>query len=579
MKVSESLPGNLHGLQGADIFTHGHLPVAAAYCRQLGIVELVNQMVPSQMNLKPGLLVQAMVLDTLSGRTPLYRIERFMAEQDTELLLGTSVPASAFNDTNLARGLDAIFNAGSSKILTQIGIQAVKKFSLDTKAVSYDTTSTSVWGDYLECESNEPPPGPLITNGFSKDHRPDLKQFMTELLCVDRGVPIFGQTLDGNSSDKKSNNRILSRISSIMARHGLGTGAFVYVADSAMVTEDNLEAIGLNRFITRLPASYKECKRVIGEAVESNTWIELGELAEIPTKSNRPTARYKVFETVVNLYERSYRALVVHSSSHDKRQQKKLKKAIAASSKQINTALSKLETVYFCEADAKKAAKKAQTLSAKLHCVQTQITPFEVRPRGRPSLNAPAKTITRYQLSWKLTLDTAAVEHEREMAGSFVLLGNVPLEGEDGMDSKKFLQTYKGQYGVESDFAFLKDPLIVNDVFIKKPHRIDALGMILIIALTVWRLMERSMRLHLKNNNKTIEGWRRRQTTKPTSFMMTTAVVGIMVAVTENQRVFLRQPGVRQMEFLVALGLSKEVFIDPNFKCIQTITRKKSEKG
>ena len=39
------------------------------------------------------------------------------------------------------------------------------------------------------------PPGPVLTHGHSKDHRPDLKQFMTELLCVERGVPIFGRTL------------------------------------------------------------------------------------------------------------------------------------------------------------------------------------------------------------------------------------------------------------------------------------------------------------------------------------------------------------------------------------------------
>ena len=40
-----------------------------------------------------------------------------------------------------------------------------------------------------------PPMAPRVTHGFSKDHRPDLKQFMTELLCVERGVPIFGKTL------------------------------------------------------------------------------------------------------------------------------------------------------------------------------------------------------------------------------------------------------------------------------------------------------------------------------------------------------------------------------------------------
>lgn len=54
------------------------------------------------------------------------------------------------------------------------------------------------------------------------------------------------------------------------------------------------------------------------------------------------------------------------------------------------------------------------------------------------------------------------------------------------------------KYGVESDFAFLKYPLIVNGIFLKKPSRIDALGMVLNIALVIWRLMERSMRACLK---------------------------------------------------------------------------------
>ena len=53
------------------------------------------------------------------------------------------------------------------------------------------------------------------------------------------------------------------------------------------------------------------------------------------------------------------------------------------------------------------------------------------------------------------------------------------------MSAAALLKTYKGQYGVESDFAFLKDPLVVNDVFFKTPSRIDALGMVLIIALMI----------------------------------------------------------------------------------------------
>jgi transposase len=434
----------LETLSSADVFTHGHLPVAAAYCRLLGVVELVNKLVPSQMQLKPGLVVQAMVLDTLSGRTPLYRVEDFMEQQDVELILGESVPAILFNDTNLARSMDAIFEAGPSKIITELGICASKIFALDATVPSYDTTSTSVWGDYRDCESEQPPPGPVITNGHSKDSLPQLKQLMTELLCVDRGVPIFAATLDGNSSDKTSNNRILSRISAIMARHGLGPGAFVYVADSAMVTEKNLAIIGLNLFISRLPATYNECQRAVAQAVASDTWVEIGKLAEIPTGTNRPCASYKCFETTVELHGKNYRAVVVHSSSHDKRRKKKLDKAIADSAKSLSAELAKLTTVYFCEADARNAAKQAEGFSGKLHTVTAKVSPIEIRKPGRPPANAPAPTTTRYSLSWNLAQDPIAIEKEKSLAGCFVLLSNVPIVGERAMDGKKLLQTYKG---------------------------------------------------------------------------------------------------------------------------------------
>jgi transposase len=566
-------------LSDASVFDHGHLPVAAAYCRRLGLVDLVNRLVPSQMHIKPGLIVQAMVLDTLSGRTPLYRVEDFMAGQDVELILGEFVAATTFNDTNLARSMDAIFKAGPSKVITELGICASKVFALDATVPSYDTTSTSVWGDYRSCEREKPPPGPLITHGHSKDSQPQLKQFMTELLCVDRGVPIFGGTLDGNSSDKTSNNRILSRISALMACHGLGPGAFVYVADSAMVTEKNLEIIGLNLFVSRLPATYNECERAVAEAVASDTWVDIGKLAEIPTGSTRPCASYKIFEATVELHGKKYRAVVVHSSSHDKRRKKKLDKAIADSAKSINAELAKLTIVYFCEADAKTAAQQVESLSGKLHTITATVSPIEVRKPGRPPAKGPAPTTTRYTLSWNLAQDPVAVEREKSLAGCFVLVSNVPIQGDMGMDGKKLLQTYKGQYGVESDFAFLKDPIIVNDIFLKKPSRIDVLGMVLIIALMVWRLMERSMRVYAENKKTDLPGWCNRRTKKPTSFMMTTALFGIKVALIGSQRAFLRKPRPRPMEFLIALGLDESVFLEPGCRCQAIIPLKTASEG
>lgn len=573
MKI-ESPPAGLEALEGAEIFNYGHLPSAAAYCRSLGVVDVVNDMVSSQMELQPGVVVQAMVLDTLSGRSPLYRLKDFLTGRDVELLVGEDLPASAFSDINVGRSLDAIFEAGPSKIVTELGVRATRTFVLDKSVPSYDTTSTSLWGDYRDCEADSPPPGSVITWGHSKDHRPDLKQFMTELLCVDRGVPIFGRTLDGNSSDKTSNNVVLSRISSIMAKHGLGPGAFVYVADSAMVTEANLDAVGANLFLSRLPATYKECERAICTAVDADEWTHIGRLSETVTRGNRPCAQYKAFETTVTLYETTYRAVVIHSSSHDKRRQKRYDKLVASSEKSIRDALKKMPAVYACEPDAQRAAAQAEKLSDRLHNVRVSVCSEDVRKRGRPPKNGPAPTQTRYRLVWDVSENVAEVARLRELAGCFVLLCNVPTEGEGAMDAAGLLRTYKGQYGVESDFAFLKDPLIVNDIFLKTPSRIDALGMVLIIALMVWRLMERSMRTYVKNTGTLLPGWAGRATDKPTSFMMTTVMAGIMVARIGARRFLLCPPQKGPMAFLAAMGLDSNAFIDPGCQCTPIIPRK-----
>lgn len=495
----------LEELKKINTYTHGHLPAAAAYCRHLQISETINTLVQSEMLILPGQVVTAMVLDVLTGRSPLYHVKDFLAQQDRTLLLGEDIDLERFNDYTLARSLDAIAAYGTGKIVTELGVNAAQLFQLDTSAFSYDTTSTSVWGEYRSSEE-EDREGPVITFGHSKDHQPKLKQFMTELLCVDRGVPIFGKVIDGNSSDKTSNNKMLTRISSLLAKHGLGPGAFVYVADSAMVTEQNLNAIGDNRFITRLPASYDACNLAIDYAISTDPWQELGTLNEGPASNTRPSAVYKAFETQITLYDMPYRAVVIHSSSHDRRRQKKLEKQIVKSFDSIKMKLKKITVQYFCEADAKTAAEQISKFGTRLHRVVPIVTAIEAQKRGRPPKNGPAPTETRYQLSWEVLENEEGIAKERESAGCFVLISNVPDSGQGALDSAGILRTYKGQYGVERDFAFLKDPLVVNDLFLKMPARIDALGMVLIIALLIVRLMELHMRRFLDINDEVVIG-------------------------------------------------------------------------
>jgi transposase len=54
-----------------------------------------------------------------------------------------------------------------------------------------------------------------VTSGYSKDKRPDLKQFVLSTLCVDRAGPIGGKPEEGNASAKTLNTTLLSEIAQL----------------------------------------------------------------------------------------------------------------------------------------------------------------------------------------------------------------------------------------------------------------------------------------------------------------------------------------------------------------------------
>jgi transposase len=551
-------------LQSMRITQPNHLPIAAAFCHRIGLAETINRVAPTQMEVDVGTIVQAMVLDTLCGRSPLYRLTDFFLHQDTELLLGRKIPCSAFNDTTVGRAMDAIFEAGASKLFSEVAFQACRRFPLDMARVHFDTTSISLWGDYDLCSPDSEKLN--ITYGHSKDHRPDLKQFLIKMLCVERNIPILGACEDGNASDKSLNNRLLTRISSHMARHGLSAGAFLYVADSAMVTEDNLKAIGKNAFVTRLPFSYKEASRVVAEAVRQGCWEPIGTLNETPSTTKRPPTQYSIAEKTVTLYGQAYRAVAVHSTAHDRRRLKRIEREI----RQCETALRKrlaeeTKREYFCVPDAQAAASRLRQSGAQLHRIETSLSEKVRYARGRPRKNTPRKIASvRYLVDASVVENTDQIERKREEAGCFVLLTNVPLKGDTAHSGAELLRAYKDQQGIERNYSFLKDPLIVNDTFLKKPERIEVLGAILLMALLIWNLIEHVLRQHVAERDVELPGWDNKSTRRPTAFMMSTKFLGLQVMRVGALCRLANPLTPVQHRFLEALGLAESHLLMPS---------------
>jgi transposase len=540
-----------------------HLPIVKAYADKIGVVEVINQLVPTEMAIDPGTIVLGLILDTLSGRSPLYRLEEFFTHQDTALLLGKAVAPSAFDDDTVGRVLDRLYDTGTMKVFTACAVRADQAFHFDKRYVHFDTTSITVHGDYLPPEEAKESEAPFrITYGYSKDKRPDLKQFVFATLCVDRAVPLWGKPEDGNASDKRVNNSLLSDIATFLAKHEVAPGAYIYVADAALVTEDNLTALGDTLFITRLSATYNECGRLITEAVAHNTWEEVGVLAHTKPTKHRPVTFYKAYEGKLTLYGRPYRAVVVHSSTQDKRRQQRLARDIQASYSTIQTTARHAEQqAYFCRADAEAAAATLRAMPTTYHLLDVTVEERPLYGRGRPSADKPRPIkAMRYRLKTTISIQTERIARLEEEAGCFVLLTNVPTAGDLAHSARDILTVYKDQHGTEQNYGFLKDPVIVNSLFLKKPERIEALGLILLLALLLWRLMERTMRTYVDTTSTPLPGWDKKATERPTSFMMVTKFAGVIVLPLGDHRQLARPLSVVQQQYLKALDVPVACF-------------------
>ena len=127
MAVPLETPANNSG-QAITAAQVDHLPIIAHYARRLGLVEMINGLVPVEMEVEPGMIVLGLVLDTLSGRSPLYHLEKAFEDADRELLFGQPIPAGYFGDDNAGRVLDHLFEVGTQKVFSVLSVRALQRF-------------------------------------------------------------------------------------------------------------------------------------------------------------------------------------------------------------------------------------------------------------------------------------------------------------------------------------------------------------------------------------------------------------------------------------------------------------------
>ncbi|XEQ92323.1 hypothetical protein SCACP_11640 [Sporomusa carbonis] len=116
--------------QSQELRTPVAMAMALQYAKKLDFVETINRSAAwdeKQCNLSPGQLALSIVLSTFADvRSPLYHIKNNFAHMDTAFLFGPGVTGDDFTDDALARTLDKIYAAGSSRLFSKIALNGYK---------------------------------------------------------------------------------------------------------------------------------------------------------------------------------------------------------------------------------------------------------------------------------------------------------------------------------------------------------------------------------------------------------------------------------------------------------------------
>lgn len=479
-----------------------HLGLVAAICEDLKIAQRVDDRLhcDPQRKVSPGRAIVAMILNGLGfTNRRLYLTHQFFESKAIERLLGADLEAKDITDYTLGHTLDDIAEYGTSKLFAEVAFGVAMDNNLLQDINHLDTTSMMVHGAY---EVNDDPKVIEVVRGFSKDHRPDLKQVVLSLVVNGASaIPIWMEALDGNSSDKVSFHETIKRVEDFRLQIDVN-GKFKWVADSALYTKERLLKSNDYVWVTRVPETIAEASNLIEKQGEEITWVE--------REGGYKTAGYESCYGGID-----QRWLLVFSEQAYEREKKTLEKRLEREEEKLQKELCRFgKEEFHCEQDAIKALEEIKK-EYKLHTIEAQAVPLSKHVgRGKPKKGAE-KVIVGYKVDTKFTRDKTKIADILNKKGRFILATNELDKGH--YKDEQILEEYKEQQNVEGGFRFLKDPwFMVDSIFLKLPKRIEALMMVMSLCLLIYNIGQYKLREQLKAHQTTLPNQLGKEISNPT---------------------------------------------------------------
>src|SRR5271165_5735992 len=170
------------------------------------------------------------------------------------------------NDTRLYRCLDRML-PHKTKLEQHLKQRYGELFGAEFDVLLYGLTSTYVEG---AAEKN-----PMMSRGYSRDHRPDCEQMVIALIVNSEGFPFSYETFDGNRADVSTMETILR-----MVERKYGKARRIWVFDPGIVSEENLEAIRRRGGQYLVGTPRRQLKQFAAELLQKD-WIQVRPEVEV----------------------------------------------------------------------------------------------------------------------------------------------------------------------------------------------------------------------------------------------------------------------------------------------------------
>jgi transposase len=513
----------------------GALSVIAEFCQRLDIAGIVDRAAPVRdiAHVTHGQVIEALVANRLTSPTPLVHVEDWARAWALEEVF--SIAPEALNDDRIGRALDAVAPELAG-IVGSIGARAIASFGIDVARIHWDMTSISLYGAYRSPEHDYIEP----RFGHPKDRRPDLKQVQAGLaVSADGGIPVWHRAYDGGAGEVAQVVPAMEALSALA-----GERRFLMVGDSKLVSYANLAAIidAKVSFIAPASKTYVGADVLAGcdyDAARSVDYVAERDADKAP--GERGT--YRVLEDTMVIVGKKksepdldLRRVFVWSSA-------RAGAAGAAREKKLARARGDLERLgrglggrYY---PSEKEVIERIAVIARVR-----------RVKGLLQTTVGTDLVTkRPTVEWHF--DQVAPATEASTDGWYALLNNLGPE----VSTAEVFYNYKGQEAPERRYSNFKGPLAVAPMFLKNNRRIEALISVICLALLIFSLVERAVRLALSPVVKLAGLWAG-QAAKPTGRLVFIALSQLrLIPASETNPAEIPRPPPLQARLLELLSV------------------------